>query len=78
MRLARGKVLPRETFGLTVETEVTRRKGSMAEVETKPGLSINPECNLVKVTELGYTCKKFVETGVAPHRSLRDRTSFGD
>ena len=69
MRLAHGKVLPRETFGLTVKTEVTRRKGSMAEVETKPGLSINPVCNLVK---------KFVETGVAPHPSMRDRTSFGD
>ena len=50
----------------------------MAKVKMRPGLSINPVCNLVKVTELGYTCKKFVKTGVAPHPSLRDRTSFGD
>ena len=50
----------------------------MAEVRTRPGLSLNPVCNLVKVTELGYTCKKFVETGVAPHPSRWDRTSFGD
>ena len=50
----------------------------MAEVETKPGLSIKSVRNLVKVTELRYTCKNFVETGVAPHPSLWDHTSFGD